>query len=46
MKPPNGGGNRAFLFTIDGAEGPLTFFVNNSASAFDLDRDIVVDGVS
>ena len=43
---PNGGGNRAFLFTIEGAEGPLTFFVNNSASAFDLDKDIVVDGVS
>ena len=25
---------------------PLTFFVNNSASAYDLDKDIVVDGVS
>lgn len=43
---PNGGGNRAFLFTIDGADGPLSFFVNNSSSAFDLDQDIVVDGVS
>ncbi len=43
---PNGGGNRAFLFTIEGSDGPLTFFVNNSASAFDLDKDIVVDGVS
>lgn len=43
---PNGGGNRAFLFTIDGPDGPLSFFVNNSSSAFDLDRDIVVDGVS
>jgi L-ascorbate metabolism protein UlaG (beta-lactamase superfamily) len=43
---PNGGGNRAFLFTIEGADGPLTFFVNNSSSAFDLDKDIVVDGVS
>jgi hypothetical protein len=43
---PNGGGNRAFLFTIDGTEGPLSFFVNNSASAFDLDKDIVVDGTS
>jgi L-ascorbate metabolism protein UlaG (beta-lactamase superfamily) len=40
---PNGGGNRAFLFTID---GKLSFFVNNSASAFDLDKDIIVDGVS
>jgi hypothetical protein len=43
---PNGGGNRAFLFTIEGADGPLSFFVNNSASAFDLNKDIVVDGVS
>ena len=43
---PNGGGNRAFLFTVDSPEGQLAFFVNNSASAFDLDKDIVVDGVS
>jgi hypothetical protein len=43
---PNGGGNRAFLFTVDGADGQLTFFVNNSASAYDLDKEIVVDGVS
>jgi L-ascorbate metabolism protein UlaG (beta-lactamase superfamily) len=43
---PNGGGNRAFLFTIEGDGGPLTFFVNNSASAYDLNKDIVVDGVS
>jgi hypothetical protein len=43
---PNGGGNRAFLFTIDRGGEQLTFFVNNSASAFDLDQDIVVDGVN
>jgi L-ascorbate metabolism protein UlaG (beta-lactamase superfamily) len=43
---PNGGGNRAFLFTIDTPEGKLSFFVNNSASAFDLDKDVVVDGQS
>jgi len=43
---PNGGGNRAFLFTVDGPDGQLALFVNNSASAFDLDKDIVVDGVS
>ena len=42
---PNGGGNRAFLFTVDSADGQLSFFVNNSASAYDLDKDIVVDGV-
>jgi hypothetical protein len=43
---PNGGGNRAFLFTVDSSEGKLSFFVNNSASAFDLDKDVIVDGVS
>jgi len=43
---PNGGGNRAFLFTVENAEGKLAFFVNNSASAFDLDKDVIVDGVS
>jgi len=43
---PNGGGNRAFLFTVDAPDGKLSFFVNNSASAFDLDKDIIVDGVS
>lgn len=43
---PNGGGNRAFLFTVDGADGQLAFFINNSASAFDLDKDIVIDGVN
>ncbi len=43
---PNGGGNRAFLFTIDRPDGQLAFFVNNSASAYDLDRDIVIDGQS
>ena len=43
---PNGGGNRAFLFTVDTADGQLSFFVQNSASAFDLDKDIVVDGAS
>lgn len=43
---PNGGGNRAFLFTVDRDGEQLSFFVNNSASAFDLDKDIVVDGVN
>ncbi len=41
---PNGGGGRAFLFTIDNPGGPISFFVNNSASAVDLDKDIVVNG--
>jgi L-ascorbate metabolism protein UlaG (beta-lactamase superfamily) len=43
---PNGGGNRAFLFTVENADGKLSFFVNNSASGFDLDKDIIVDGAN
>ena len=43
---PNGGGNRAFLFTIDRPGEQLSFFMNNSASAFDLDKEIVIDGVN
>ncbi len=43
---PNGGGGRAFLFTVDNPGGPVSFFVNNSASAFDLTVPIVLDGVN
>ena len=43
---PNGGGGRAFLLTLDRPGGRLSLFVNNSASAYDLDQDIVVDGVN
>ena len=42
---PNGGGGRAFLFTIDGADGPYSWFFLNSAGFVDLDLPIVVDGV-
>lgn len=40
---PNGGGNRAFSFVVDGADGPFSWFFNNSASAVDLDVPILVD---
>ncbi len=43
---PNGGGGRAFLLTLERPDGKLSLFVNNSASAYDLDQDIVVDGVN
>jgi L-ascorbate metabolism protein UlaG (beta-lactamase superfamily) len=42
---PNGGGNRAYLFTVDGPDGQFTWFFNNSASPVDLHLPIVVDGV-
>ena len=42
---PNGGGNRAYLFTVDGPGGRLSWFFSNSASAVDLHVPIVVDGV-
>jgi hypothetical protein len=41
---PNGGGNRAFLFVVDGPDGRYTWFFQNSASLTDLDTPIVVDG--
>jgi hypothetical protein len=41
---PNGGGNRAFLFVVDGPAGRYSWFFNNSASAVDLHVPIVVDG--
>ena len=42
---PNGGGNRAYLFTVHGPDGLLSWFFSNSASAVDLHVPIVVDGV-
>jgi hypothetical protein len=41
---PNGGGNRAFLFVVDGPDGRYSWFFQNSASAVDVDVPIVVDG--
>jgi hypothetical protein len=43
---PNGGGGRAFLFTVGKGKERVSFFVNNSASAFDLAGPVTVDGVS
>jgi hypothetical protein len=42
---PNGGGNRAYLFTVDGPDGRFSWFFSNSASAVDLHLPIVVNGV-
>jgi len=41
---PNGGGSRAFLFTVDGPDGRFSWFFQNSASAVDLAQPIIVDG--
>ena len=41
---PNGGGNRAFLFDVDGPDGRFSWFYQNSASPVDLHLPIVVDG--
>ncbi len=43
---PNGGGNRGFLFTVEGPAGRFSWFFNNSASPVDLHVPIVVDGVN
>ncbi|MGE3511500.1 MAG: MBL fold metallo-hydrolase [Vicinamibacterales bacterium] len=41
---PNGGGNRAFLFVVDGPDGRFSWFYQNSASAVDLTVPIVMGG--
>jgi L-ascorbate metabolism protein UlaG (beta-lactamase superfamily) len=43
---PNGGGGRAYLFTVDAPGGRLSWFYQNSASPTDLAQPVVVDGVS
>jgi L-ascorbate metabolism protein UlaG (beta-lactamase superfamily) len=43
---PNGGGNRAYLFVVDGPHGRYSWFFNNSASAVDLAVPIVIGGVN
>jgi L-ascorbate metabolism protein UlaG (beta-lactamase superfamily) len=43
---PNGGGNRAYLFVVDGPDGRFSWFWQNSASAVDLHVPIVVDGTN
>ncbi|MEJ0085595.1 MAG: hypothetical protein WDO72_07935 [Pseudomonadota bacterium] len=41
---PNGGGNRAYLFTVDGPARRLSWFFQDSASPVDLRDPIVLDG--
>ena len=41
---PNGGGNRGFLFVVDGPDGRFSWFFQNSASVVDLHVPIVVGG--
>jgi L-ascorbate metabolism protein UlaG (beta-lactamase superfamily) len=41
---PNGGGNRAYLFTVDGPRGRFSWFYQNSASPADLHVSIILDG--
>ena len=41
---PNGGGNRAFLFVVDGPKGRYSWFFHNSASAVDLAQPIIEGG--
>ena len=42
---PNGGGNRGFLFSVDGPQGRYSWFYQNSASPVDLHVPIVIDGI-
>jgi hypothetical protein len=40
---PNGGGNRAYLFKVDGPAGRFSWLFQDSASAVDLRQPIIVD---
>jgi hypothetical protein len=42
---PNGGGNRAYLFKVDGSAGRFSWLFQDSASAVDLRRAIVLNGI-
>jgi hypothetical protein len=42
---PNGGGGRAYLFTLDTRSGRRSWLYTSSLSAYDLRQPIVVDGV-
>ncbi len=42
---PNGGGNRAYLFVVNGPSGRYSWFFQNSASAVDLQVPIVIGSV-
>jgi hypothetical protein len=41
---PNGGGNRAYLFSVDGPAGKFSWMFQDSASAVDLRVPIVIGG--
>jgi len=41
---PNGGGNRAYLFTVDGPQGRFSWFFQDSGSPVDLRDPVIVDG--
>ena len=41
---PNGGGNRAYLFTVDGPAGKFSWFFQDSGSPVDLTEPIIVAG--
>lgn len=41
---PNGGGGRAYLFTLDSGPRRTGWLYTSSLSAFDIDQPIVVDG--
>jgi hypothetical protein len=43
---PNGGGNRAYLFVVDGPDGRFSWFFQNSASPVDLQLPIIVSGTN
>ena len=43
---PNGGGNRAYLFVVDGKRGRFSWLFTDSAGFADINEPIVINGVN
>jgi len=43
---PNGGGNRAYLFVVDGKQGRFSWLFTDSAGFADISEPIVINGIN
>jgi len=43
---PNGGGNRAYLFVVDGTRGRFSWLFTDSAGFADINEPIIINGVN
>ena len=43
---PNGGGNRAYLFVVDGKDGRFSWLFTDSAGFADINEPIIINGIN